>query len=301
MSFARAANTIKAYDQAWKNFSEWCASTGLCALPATPDTVMNFVAWSLVRRLNRLNTVRQHLAAIRYHHLQNAHHSPINGEVRELMQNAARKLRERPQQKRALTPQQLRQLAAALQSNGSPIARRDHAIILLTFAAGWRCSEILSLSTEDVWFDSDQRLHVQLGASKMDQDGRCGREVSIPRGEHPGTCPVEALRVWLEARGGWPGPLFCCFTGRDGRHMTRKGMRYLTFFLRLKQLLLQIDENPSRYGTHSLRAGMITSAVENGMDALLIMQRTGQKSVATVKRYVRPAEAIRANPLAGVL
>lgn len=66
MSCARAYNTIKAYDQGWKNFSEWCTSTGLCVLPATPETVMNFLAWCLTNRGNRLGTTCQNLAAIRH-------------------------------------------------------------------------------------------------------------------------------------------------------------------------------------------------------------------------------------------
>lgn len=301
MSFASAPNTRKAYGQGWKNFSDWCAATGLCGLPATPETVMNFVAWSLVQRGNRLSTVRQHLAAIRYYHLEHAQESPVNQEVRGLMRNAARKLRERPQQKRALTPAQLRALAAVLASDDSPASRRDHAIILLTFAAGWRAGEVLSLTTDDVWFDAEEHLHVQLGASKTDQDGRGGRFVSIPPGRQPATCPVTALRVWLATRGDWQGPLFCGFTGCRGRYIQHKGIQYLTFLLRLKQLLVRIDENPSEYATHSLRAGMITSSVANGVDTLLIMERTGQKSVATVKHYVRMTEAARADPLAGVL
>ena len=301
MTYASAANTRKAYGQDWKNFSAWCGAAGLAALPAHPETVMNFVAWSLAARGNRLSTVRRHLAAIRYYHLQNDCASPINAAVRELMQNAARKLRERPEGKRALTPAQLRLLAAALAENEAPVARRDHAVILLLFAAGWRASEVLSLRTEDVWFESDHRLHVQLGASKTDQEGQCGRDISLPRGRHRATCPVEALRAWFAVRGDWPGPLFCGFTGRGGQHLLRKPICYLTFLLRLKELLAAIDENPNRYGTHSLRAGMITAAFANGVDALQIMGRTGQKSVATVKRYVRMAKAMRADPLAGVL
>ena len=225
----------------------------------------------------------------------------MTAEVRELIGNAARHLRESPRGKKALTPRQLRQMAEALARDPAPIARRDHAMILLCFAAGWRCSEILSLTFDDVRFDAEDRLWIALGASKTDQAGTEGREICLPRGAYASTCPVTVLRAWLDARGSWPGALFCGVTGRDGRHLRPEAIRRLAFSVRLKRLLTEIQENPAPYGTHSLRAGMITSAVENGADALLIMQRTGQKSLATVLRYVRPAQTARANPLAGLL
>jgi integrase len=140
---------------------------------------------------------------------------------------------------------------------------------------------------------------VQLGASKTDQDGTRGRRVSIPAGRRPATCPIRAVRRWLAARGDWQGPLFCrC--NRSGE-LLRKGIGGSTVNLRLKHLLSLHGENPAAYGAHSLRAGMITASAENGADIAVIMQRTGQRSVQTVMRYIRPVAPFKADPLKGVL
>jgi Phage integrase family. len=46
---------------------------------------------------------------------------------------------------------------------------------------------------------------------------------------------------------------------------------------------------------------MVTAAAENGASLAAIMQRTGHRSVEMVMRYVRPAQAFKADPLKGVL
>ncbi len=298
MKSARAVNTVKAYFYAWKVFSNWCTDYGHIALPATAETLQDFIAWRLDVRKQRIYTVTTDLSAIRHMHIEAGLSNPLTPEVKLLVRNAARNLRQRPQQKRALTANHLRRISEKMQSGEMPsIEIRDRAMVLVCFAAGWRGSELLSLSLADVWFE-DGSLYIQLGASKTDQDGRRGRTVRIYPGENPLTCPVQALKDWLAVRGPWHGPLFCRFNRFSLLHksITPQGLR-----LRLKRLLGQIGENPARFGSHSMRAGMITTSVENGADVLSIMERTGQKNVGTVMKYVRPAKALSVNPLRGVL
>jgi integrase len=65
--------------------------------------------------------------------------------------------------------------------------------------------------------------------------------------------------------------------------------------------MASIGRNPEDFGAHSLRAGMITEALEHGASEAAIMKRTGQKSSSTVQRYFRPASAFSVDPLAAVL
>jgi len=44
---SRSPNTLKAYEDDWRNFRDWCQSTSRSALPAKPDTVRLYVAWVL--------------------------------------------------------------------------------------------------------------------------------------------------------------------------------------------------------------------------------------------------------------
>lgn len=298
MSFARAKNTIKAYNHTWLTFESWCDEAGRQSLPASTETVLDFVTFLLEAGRYRLSTIAIIVYSIKFRHLEEQLKNPVNDDVRSLLRSAGRKLKQRPRCKRAITPKHLRQIGEALLDDSSPMARRDHAMVLLTFAAGWRRSEVVSLSISDLWFE-DSRMFVQLGSSKTDQEGRYGRQVAIPPGQHEATCPVRAMRTYLAARGNWQGPLFCRFN-RKGE-VLRKGITGYTLNNRLKLLLTTIGENSAPFGAHSLRSGMITSSAENGADAILIMQRTGQRSVQTVLRYIRPVAPFRADPLAGVL
>lgn len=300
MNLSRAPSTLKAYGYGWNKFSVWCREVGRADLPAATETLVHFAIWSLYERRpkSRLGTVKLILCAIAKKHLESGAASPVTDELRDLVRNAARDLRERKRGKTALEPEQLRRICLALLSCGSTIAARDRAMFLLQFAAGWRRSELTALDLADIRFTL-RGFEVSLGASKTDQTGAEGRVVAIEPGDCPETCPVEALRDWLKVRGEWPGPLFCRVS-RYG-HIGRYGITGETINDRFKAALAPLQDDPRAYGTHSLRAGMITAGIENGASETAIMLRTGQKSLNTLRRYVRPARALRLNPLKGVL
>lgn len=73
---------------------------------------------------------------------------------------------------------------------------RDRALVLVGFAGAFRRSELASIYMSDLVFSADFGLVIHLRHSKTDQKGE-GREVAIPFGEHPETCPVRVLREWL--------------------------------------------------------------------------------------------------------
>lgn len=299
MRSSKAPNTLKAYAHAWKIFSRWCADAGRTPLPATPETVSKFITWSLYERERRyrLESVRITLTAITLRHLDEKLPSPVTADVKNLVRNAARDLKEGQGGKEALTPGQLRRLCSKL-SDGSTIGSRDRAMFLLQFAAGWRCSEVAGLQLADIRF-TPKGFVARLGASKTDQDGHEGREVGIPPGERELTCPVRALRAWIEKRGRWRGPLFCRVNRRGA--VVQRGFLGDTITERLHLALRAIGENPAAYGSHSFRSGMVTSAIERGASETLIMLRTGHKSLDTMRRYVRRAKLFGPNPLAGAL
>src|SRR5690606_36658359 len=84
---------------------------------------------------------------------------------------------------------------------------RDHALLLVGFASGFRRSELVALDVADLDFGADG-LTVTLRRSKSDQEG-AGRKVGIPFGSDPATCPVRSLKAWLEVAGISKGAAFC--------------------------------------------------------------------------------------------
>ena len=299
MKYTRAENTVRTYEYGWRKFTRWCEAAGHASLPAAPETVLDYITCRIDLGSLRLSTIRTEIHSIQYRHVREDLESPVNHSVKLLFRTAARKLRERPRGKRALRPDTLRAICAALDSDRGAAARRDQALVLVGFTSGWRRSELAELAVEDLWFESDDSMQLQLGASKSDQSGAQGRRISIPRGQCAATCPIRAVRAWLEIRGDWRGPLFCAVDPAGA--VQRRGISGVTINLRLKRLLAAAGENPVPYGAHSLRVGMITSSAENGADVASIMQRTGQRDVQTVMRYIRPVAPFKTDPLKGIL
>jgi integrase len=50
------------------------------------------------------------------------------------------------------------------------------------------------------------------------------------------------------------------------------------------------------YGSHSLRAGLITEAAEEGASELQIASQSGHADMAVLRRYVRKRDPFRSNP-----
>lgn len=301
MQSSRARNTIRAYKHSWGIFLRWCDSAGRNPLPAEPDTIALFVVWSIEERHYRLETIRTNVSAIRAMHKDTRYPSPVNDAVRELMVSAARQLREAPAGKLALPPEYVRSMCEIFLEKRTLWDLRDHAMVLLGFASGWRRSELVSVRVQDVSFVR-RGMRVRLGASKTDQDGSEGREIGIPFGREDITCPVKAMRAWLHVRGRRDGPLFAPISlSRGVGVIAERALCPEVVNIRLQRALTLIGKDASVYGAHSLRSGMVTASAENGADLPAIMQRTGHKSIEMVLRYVRPARAFRSDPLAGVL
>jgi site-specific recombinase XerD len=296
MQAKRSHNTERAYAHSWSQFERWCGKAGRRALPASAETVSLFVAWCLEEGY-RLKTIRLRLAAVASRHSQEGHDSPVTGEVRKLLQAAAREKTEEPAGKSALTPDQVRRICDRLEDR-VPRDVRDRAIILLGFASGWRRSELAALRLADVKLEPRKGLIVRLRRSKTDQLGQ-GRVVGIHYGKRKETCPVRAYEAWLKVRGEWRGPLFTRIN--KAGEVLRDGLSGESILDIVKRCLERIGVDSASYGAHSLRSGMITAAAESGADASAIMGRSGHRSLSTVISYIRPAQVFSQNPLANVL
>lgn len=290
----KAEKTWWIYAQRWHMFTVWCKEAGQPVLPTTTDALRLYVTWALSKRRNRLNTVKITVNAIIDRHRREGYPSPVTKEIWGFVLTCARHLKEEPGGKKPLTLDHIKAICALPWK--TPMERRDRAIILLGFACGWRRSELAGLEYRDMTF-VEEGVVLRLRHSKTDQRGR-GRQVGIHKGDMPETCPVRALRVWIEERGDEPGPLF--LQTRRGV-VVSQGISGTGIHKMLKRILRQIGVDPAAYGAHSLRAGFVTKAAELGASELSIMARTGHRSTAMVLRYVRPTQAFAENPLKGIL
>jgi hypothetical protein len=110
------------------------------------------------------------------------------------------------------------------------------------------------LDVEDVQGTEDG-LIVKLRRSTTDSKGK-GRDVGIPYGSKPSTCPVRAMNAWKQASGICEGSLF---RGVD-RHGQLGTIRLHkdSIGLIVKRAAETAGLDPAKYAGHSLRAGMVT-------------------------------------------
>lgn len=137
-------------------------------------------------------------------------------------------------------------------------------------------------------------LHIR--RSKTDPFGK-GHDIAVPEGEL--IRPVSRLRAWLRATRIRSGPLFQ--TLRRGGHLQGRPLHPGDIGRLVKQRVAEIGLDPAEYSGHSLRAGFVTSAAENGARLDKIMEVTRHKTPGMVLRYVRQADAFRDHAGAGFL
>jgi len=154
----------------------------------------------------------------------------------------------------------------------------------------------VALDVADVQKSTDG-LRITVRQSKTDQEG-AGREVGIPHGQHPETCPVRALRAWREAAGISEGPIFRGVNRHDqlqGGRLTDRAVALI-----VKRAAERAGLDPSSYAGHSLRAGLATAAAAGGAPERAIMRQTGHRSVVMVRRYIRSGSLFQENAAAYV-
>jgi hypothetical protein len=162
----------------------------------------------------------------------------------------------------------VRRMIEALPDN--LLGRRDRALLLLGFAGGFRRSELAALEVADV-LTNDDGLVVKLLRSKTDPEGK-GRDVGIPYGSNPSTCPVRARQAWKKAAGISEGALFRGIDrhGHLGKTLHKDSIGWI-----VKRAAEAAGLDPALYAGHSLRAGLATQSYLNGAGELAIMRQTG--------------------------
>lgn len=294
-AFAEASQssaTQRAYACQWAKFEAWCDGRQLCPLPALGASVALFLS-DLASSGTSVATLAQGLAAIAHKHKRAACADPRQcPEVQTIWEGIRRTLGEAPRQARPISPDQLRRLVKTGKGLG---AVRDRALLLVGFAGGFRRSELVALDVLDVREDTDG-LVITIRKSKTDQTGK-GRELGVPYGSDPATCPVRSLRAWLNASSITEGAIFRGVRyGRltpnrlDGRDVARV----------VQRAAKRAGVSTELLSGHSLRAGLATTAAKAGKSIAAIQAQTGHKSVAMVQRYVRAGTIFEDNAASGI-
>jgi integrase len=173
---------------------------------------------------------------------------------------------------------------------------RDHALLVIGFAGGFRRSELVAIDIGAVEFVRRGAI-ITVPRSKTDQLG-AGRKVGVPLGRTR-HCPVAALEGWIKRAGLSEGPVF--------RPVDRHGCIHPNALtgeavsLVIKERVAAAGMDPLGFSGHSLRSGLATSAAQVGVSSRKIRQQTGHISDAMLARYIRDGELFSDNAAGALL
>jgi len=291
---SRADATLAAYESDWKHFVAWAAARNLIALPGGPVTVAMYAAE--LAETYKPSTITRRMAAISVAHQHAGHQSPTHdASVRSVLAGIRRTSGTATTQVAPATIGDIRRMVARL--GDTPIDVRDRALLLLGYAGAFRRSELVALDVDDL-NDNADGLVVTVRNSKRDQEGR-GDTKAIPFGTDRETCPVRAVKAWLQHASITEGPVFRSVDRHGNVHDARLSGRAVAIVI--KRTAERAGLDPESYSGHSLRAGFVTTAAANGATERAISRQTGHApNSAVLRTYIRHASAFTDNAATSV-
>ncbi|MFI6478674.1 tyrosine-type recombinase/integrase [Nonomuraea sp. NPDC050663] len=297
------ANTRRAYARQWSAFVAWCTAQDRQALPATGESLAEYVA-QLCAAGRAPASIEQALAAVRTMHRLSGHTGQPATEAARLVLRAYKRQRaesgHRAQREAPpITIDALRAMIAACDLT-TVIGTRDRLLLVLGLALMGRRSELVALNRDDVREVADG-LEVSIRTSKTDKDSR-GETIALPRGTHPLTDPVAAWRDWLAVL-----DQAALTDGRLLRRVNRHGglgpsLGADAVNVIVRDLALRADVPSAETVTaHSLRAGGATVAYAAGVPVAVIAKHGRWAPTSpVVLRYIRAVDRWRDNAMRNV-
>ena len=278
---SKSSNTLRGYTADLADFQTWCVNHDTRAVPAVPQTVVDYLT-ALADGGLSVSTIQRRVAAIAFAHRTNNLDDPTTDPaVRVLLQGIRRTLTVAPTQKSPITRDDLKILLA--HTTADLRGRRDRALLLIGFAGAFRRSELAALTLADITFQP-AGIYIRLRHSKTDQEG-AGLTKHIPALENSPLCPVRALKVYLREAAITDGAIFRKVDRWN--NVSARAIDPDTVARIVKRLCSRAGMPVRDFAGHSLRSGFVTQATADGVDDWKIMSVTGHKSLAMLDRYNR--------------
>jgi len=289
----RPTNTVRSYQADWKSWLLYTKALQIPETAATRGTLRGFVHWLWHDRGYADSTVDHRIAGVTVTLRRAPHKVVVDPEdaatARELLKDYVRQWAEsgHPPRGRGKAPAMrlaaLRRICASFPADLRGI--HDRAVVLTGFAIGGRRSELAALKVRHFIPDPDDMgMVVDVTVSKTDP-----RKVSVPYGSNPDTCPVRAVRAWIEASGRGPDDYVFARIHHTGA--------VLHGGLTPQSIGAVITKAGTRAGVeirftgHSVRRGVVTEARRAGKDSKAIAKITGHRPNSRVMHgYMEEAD-----------
>lgn len=290
LAAATSDNTRRAYRSAVRHFLAWGG-----VLPSDEVAVIRYLL-TYAQSLNARTLGLRLTALSQWHIHQNFADPASTPTVRKTLAGIERIHGKPKKRAKALPIEDLENIISRLTTVDGLKAKRDNALLQLGFFGGFRRSEIVRLTVEDIAWEQ-QGIIITLSRSKTDQQGE-GIIKAIPLGEGA-CCPTRALRTWLDAAAITSGPLFRSIN--KWGVVSEKALNPASVNTILANCANAADLGyVPELSSHSLRRGMATSAHRAGADFRDIKRQGGWRHDGTVQSYIEEAGQFEENA-AGVL
>ena len=279
---SKAANTLRAYQADFKDFSLFCARNGLNSIPTEPKILSLYLTH--LSATSKFSTLKRRIASISVIHKMKGHYLDTKHPI--IMENLLGIKRIKGSNQKAKKPILINDLRLIIntidQTNQTEKRKnRDKAIILIGFSGGFRRSELVNLIYDDIEF-VNEGVKIFIKKSKTDQSGE-GMTKAIPYFDNQLFCPVISLKNWMNYSEIKSGKIF---------DISDKSIALI-----IKKYASLSGLDSKKYSGHSLRSGFATSTAESGAEERNIMAMTGHKTTQMVRRYIKEANLFKNNAL----
>ena len=171
-------------------------------------------------------------------------------------------------------------------------------MLLVGFKGALRRSEVVALKVADIDVSDDRKTAlVRIRTSKTDHYG-VGQDVTIYASRNPDYCPIVWLIKWREVSGITTGVLFPAIINN---HIYERPISGANFAKIIKALCKKAGLNEKDYAGHSLRRGMLTSAVEAGAGLNDLRIHARHCNYSMTEQYIGRSAHKKKNPSKGLL
>lgn len=277
---AYADNTLRAYKSDFEKFIEWCETREVCPLPASPETISEYVAAET--EILKPATILRRVMSIGRIHRFSRHPDPTQDEeVFLALRRMHRSKGRRQQQVIGMTAALRDRLIAAV---GDDIhGLRDKLLLRLAYDSMRRRSEVVALRVQDIKQNPDGSGSVLLRFSKTDPEGE-GRIIKLS------SETMGVMNEWIQRAGLTDGTIIRNVTryGNVGKQLCPESVSRI--IKRLAESAGLPAAVVNRLSGHSPRVGAAQDMLAEGKTLIQIMHRGGWRKPETVYRYIEHAE-----------
>ena len=279
---SKSANTLRAYESDYRDFSGFCIKNNFNPLPADPKILSLYL--TKLSQTSKFSTLKRRVASISIiHKLKGFYIDTKHPVIMENLMGIKRQNGSNQKAKKPILINDLKKIINVINEVQTKEIRklRDKALILVGFAGGFRRSELVALNCEDIEF-VQEGVKIFVKRSKTDQSGE-GMTKAIPSFDNAIYCPVVHLQNWIYELKNKKGKVFS---------ISDKSVALI-----IKKYANLAGLEGHKYAGHSLRSGFATSTAESGAEERNIMAMTGHKTTQMVRRYIQEANLFKNNAL----